>query len=103
MTAVTAGVALAKFIGSGSAVEVTLALAGFADAHATAIAAFSLATEKGVDAFDPALLMLVGLSTNTVSKTVAAWVSGGRDYALRLLPALAAIVAAAWLAWYFAS
>ena len=36
------------------------------------------------------------MSANTVSKAVVAWVSGGRAYALRLIPGLLLVIAAVW-------
>jgi uncharacterized membrane protein (DUF4010 family) len=101
MTGVTTAVSLAAHTGWGRAAEAGIALAGFADAHAAAGAAFSLAA-AGEDRFDPVLLMLAGLSTNTVSKCVVAAMAGGRAYAIRLVPALLGIVGAGWLGWWLA-
>jgi uncharacterized membrane protein (DUF4010 family) len=101
MTGVTAAVSLAEHTGWVRAAEAGIALAGFADAHAAGSAAFSLAS-LSEDRFDPALLMLAGLSTNTVSKCVVAAVAGGRPYALRLIPALVGIAGAGWLGWWLA-
>jgi uncharacterized membrane protein (DUF4010 family) len=99
MTGVTAAVSLAAHTGWARAAEVGIALAGFADAHASASAAFSLA-ESNEGRFDPVLLMLTGLSTNTVSKCVVAAATGGRTYAIRLVPALLGIAGAGWLGWW---
>ena len=43
--------------------------------------------------------MLLALSANSLSKLVAAWVSGGGRFALRVAPGLALLVAAPWTAW----
>ena len=48
---------------------------------------------------EAALLMLLALSANSLSKLVAAWVSGGGRFALRVAPGLALLVAAPWTAW----
>jgi uncharacterized membrane protein (DUF4010 family) len=102
MTAVTALVSWMSDAGA-MAVSLTLAVAGFADAHAAAIASFSLAEQAASAAPDVALMMLLGFSTNTVSKLVAAWVTGGRGFVLRLLPALSAMIAAGWITWWAGS
>jgi uncharacterized membrane protein (DUF4010 family) len=75
----------------------SVGIAGFADAHAAAIAAFHLhlATPPMPDN-EVVLLVLIGLSTNTISKTVAAWTTGGRSFALSLLPGLVLMLVAAW-------
>jgi hypothetical protein len=49
------------------------------------------------DAISP---ILAALSTNTISKIVVAWTSGGRSYALRLIPGLLLVVSAAWAGTY---
>ncbi len=46
-----------------------------------------------------ALAVLVGFSTNTVSKTVVAFSLGDRSYAYALTPGLILMAAAAWGAW----
>ena len=48
---------------------------------------------KAVDAVIP---VLAALSTNTLSKIFVAWTSGGRAFALRLIPGLILVMAAAW-------
>ncbi|UPT89207.1 hypothetical protein HAP41_0000009625 [Bradyrhizobium barranii subsp. apii] len=40
--------------------------------------------------------VLAALSTNTLSKIVIGWVSGGRSFALRLIPGLILVITAAW-------
>jgi uncharacterized membrane protein (DUF4010 family) len=72
-------------------------LTGFADAHSTAAAAASLAAGASVSTADAALAILLGLSANSLSKTVVAFASGGRRYAWQVVPGLALTVAAAWL------
>ena len=55
-----------------------------------------------VDAEDAVLPILAGFTTNSVTKAVLAWTSGGRRYALRVLPGLIALCSAfalgLWLA-----
>jgi hypothetical protein len=49
-----------------------------------------------MSAADAVLPILVGLSTNTISKLVLAGTSGGRSFAVRVIPGLILIVLAAW-------
>ncbi|MFO0255040.1 MAG: MgtC/SapB family protein [Betaproteobacteria bacterium] len=74
-------------------------LTGLADAHATAASAASLAAGGGIAAEDAAIAVLLGLSANSLSKTVVALASGGGRYALQVVPGVAMTVAAAWLGW----
>ncbi|MFC4309886.1 MgtC/SapB family protein [Steroidobacter flavus] len=74
-------------------------VAGFTDAHAAAISSASLAASGRTQAEFAALAVLVGLSTNTVSKTVVAFSLGDRSYAYSLIPGLILIASAAWGAW----
>lgn len=74
------------------------AVAGFADAHAAAIAAASLVAAGKVAAPEAVLPILAGLTTNTVTKVVLAVLSRDRPYALEVIPGLIAVVGAAWAA-----
>lgn len=74
-------------------------VAGFTDAHAAAISSASLAASGRTQAEFAALAVLVGFTTNTVSKTVVAFSLGDRRYALELVPGLALMAVAAWGAW----
>jgi uncharacterized membrane protein (DUF4010 family) len=74
-------------------------VAGFTDAHAAAISSASLAASGRAHTEFAALAVLVGFSTNTVSKTVVAFSLGDRSYAYALAPGLILMVAAAWGAW----
>lgn len=75
------------------------AVAGFTDAHAPAISAASLAASGQSDTQFAALAVLVGFTTNTVSKTVVAFSLGDRRFAYELTPGLILMAAAAWGAW----
>ena len=48
------------------------------------------------------LPILAGLTTNTVSKIAVAISSGGRRYAMQIIPGLVIVIAAAWAAAFFA-
>jgi uncharacterized membrane protein (DUF4010 family) len=74
-------------------------VAGFTDAHAAAISSASLAASGRTQTEFAALAVLVGFTTNTVSKTVVAFSLGNRRYALELVPGLVLMAAAAWVAW----
>lgn len=67
-------------------------LAGFADTHAPAISVASLQIAPEA----AAIPILAALSTNSVSKAVFAWIGGGPAFALRVIPGLAIVAAAAW-------
>jgi uncharacterized membrane protein (DUF4010 family) len=72
------------------------AIAGFADTHSAAVSVASLVGSGKMTASDALLPILAGISTNTISKTVLAATSGGGPFAVRVIPGLILVVAAAW-------
>ena len=76
------------------------ALAGFADTHSAAVSIASIVASGKMGAADAISPILAALSTNTVSKIIVAWTSGGRSYALRLIPGLLLVISAAWAGTY---
>ncbi|MDY6945167.1 MAG: MgtC/SapB family protein [Pseudomonadota bacterium] len=74
-------------------------VAGFTDAHAPAISAASLAASGRAQTQFAALAVLVGFTTNILSKTAVAFSLGDRRYAYELTPGLVLMAAAAWGAW----
>ena len=74
------------------------AVAGLADTHAAAVSVASLVTGGKFTAQESVLPILAALTTNTVSKMVVAALSGGRAFALRIIPGLLGVISAAWLA-----
>ena len=50
-----------------------------------------------MSAADAVLPILTGLSTNTISKMFVAGTSGGRSFALRVIPGLIIVALAAWV------
>jgi len=74
-------------------------LAGFADTHAAAIGVAALVAAGRMDAHEAVVPVLAALTTNTVSKMVAAQVTGGWSFARPVGLGLIALVAAAWLGW----
>ncbi len=93
--------ALVDWMGSGGLIAAA-ALTGFADAHSTAASAASLVASATITTNQATLPILLGLTTNTVSKIVVAFVSGGRRYAMQVVPGLLLTVIAAWLGWLLA-
>ena len=87
--------------GFGAAgVIVAAALGGLVDTHSAAIAVATLAATGKLAPTDTVLPILIALSTNTLSKIVLALASGGPAFALRVVPGLVIVIAAAWLgAW----
>jgi len=75
---------------------VSAAVTGLADTHSPAVAAATLAASGKITPSDAVAPVLAALSTNTLSKIVVGWVSGGRSFALRLIPGLVLVIAAAW-------
>jgi uncharacterized membrane protein (DUF4010 family) len=76
------------------------ALTGLADAHATAASAASLLAANKIPTDQAVWAILLGLTTNTLMKAVAAFTSGGVRYAMRIVPGLALMIIAIWLgAW----
>jgi uncharacterized membrane protein (DUF4010 family) len=76
------------------------ALAGFADTHSAAVSIASLVAAGKLSSTEAISPILAALSTNTISKVIVSWTSGGRPYALRLVPGLLLVVLAAWAGAY---
>jgi uncharacterized membrane protein (DUF4010 family) len=73
-----------------------VALAGFADTHAAAISAASLVAAGKIQAAEAVVPILAAMTTNTVTKAVAAVAAGGRGFALRTIPGLLLVILSAW-------
>lgn len=91
-----AAAALREWFGEAGTV-VAAALAGLVDAHAAAASIASLVAAGELQPADALIPVLAGLSANTLSKLVFAWVSGGRAFALRVTPGLILVAASAWI------
>jgi uncharacterized membrane protein (DUF4010 family) len=74
------------------------AVAGFADAHAAAVSVASIVAANKLTAREAIVPILAGLTTNTVSKIFIASTTGGRRFAIQVIPGLLLVVAAAWVA-----
>lgn len=79
------------------------AVTGFADAHATAVSAGSLVASHKISATQAAIPILLGLSTNTITKIAVAFINGGARYAIQVVPGLILTISAAWLGWLLVS
>jgi uncharacterized membrane protein (DUF4010 family) len=90
-----ASAALRDWLGETGVILAT-GLAGFVDTHAAAISAASLVATGKLRAADATIPILVGFSTNTISKGIFAVTSGGRSFALRVIPGLIIVAALAW-------
>ena len=91
-----ASAALQEWLGENGII-LAAALAGFVDTHSAAISVASLVASGKMTAADAVLPIFAGLSTNTISKLVLAGTSGGRSFAVRVIPGLILVVLAAWL------
>jgi uncharacterized membrane protein (DUF4010 family) len=87
--------ALRDWLGE-TGVTAAAAAAGLADAHAAAISVASLAASGAIRPIDAVVPILIGLSTNTITKLVLAVGSGAPAYAVRVVPGLILVAAAAW-------
>ena len=73
------------------------ALSGFADTHATAISIASLVSAGKLAPESALFPILLGFTTNTMTKVAVAFTVGGYRFGLKLLPGLVAVVLAAFL------
>ncbi|WP_296600441.1 MgtC/SapB family protein [Phenylobacterium sp.] len=72
------------------------AVAGLADTHAAAISVAALVASGAMTPDSAVLPILAGLTANTASKVVFATTAGGRTFAMRVVPGLLLVAAAAW-------
>ncbi len=84
-------------------VTLSTAAAGFADTHSAAISVASLVASGNLDAHDAALPILLGFTTNSLTKAVLAWTSGGKRFAFEIWPGLVLVLIAAWSGWAIAA
>ena len=78
------------------------AVAGFADTHSAAVSVASLVAAGRFAAQDAVIPILAGLTTNTIAKAAVAISTGGRRFAVQIIPGLVIVIAAAWVAAGFA-
>ncbi len=76
------------------------AVSGFADAHATAASAASLMAAGKIEVGQAMHPILLGLTTNAVTKAVLAFNAGGLAFASKIVPGLVLMVTATWLGFW---
>lgn len=91
-----ASAAVNRWLGSAG-LAVATGIAGFADTHSAAISVASLAAAEKITAPEAVLPILIGLTTNTMTKAVVAVTTGGRGFAFQVIPGLLLVILAAWL------
>jgi uncharacterized membrane protein (DUF4010 family) len=96
-----ASAALREWFGEAGAV-VAAGLAGFVDTHAAAISISAMAAAGKLTPDAAVLPILVAFTTNTLVKILLAVTGGGRAYAMRVVPGLILVAAAAWAGGFFA-
>ena len=99
LTGVTALASLAGARFGESAAMAGAALAGFVDVHASLASVCTMVEAGRMKAETSVLPVLLGFSANTLSKLLAAGVSGGPRFALRVAPGLLGLLAAVWGSW----
>jgi uncharacterized membrane protein (DUF4010 family) len=84
-----------------AALEWTLAASGIADVHAATASAAQLVAVKRIGLETAVSGVALAFASNSIMKLVMAFLTGGRAYALRLMPGIVSMVAAfglaAWL------
>lgn len=94
-TVIAGATLLVRWLGPQGAV-IGAGLAGFTDAHAGAVSAGALHRAGELELQTACAAVLLAFTTNALTKAgIAAW-SGGARFALRLIPGLVLMVAAAW-------
>lgn len=92
---IVASAALREWFGE-TGVILAAAVAGFVDTHSVAISMASLVASGKMDAADAVVPILIGFSTNTISKIIFAQTTGRPSFALRVVPGLILVALAAW-------
>lgn len=87
--------ALRHWFGEAGAI-VAAGVAGFVDTHASAISIASLVATGHMSAAESVAPILAGFTTNSITKVVVAGIAGGRAFALRVVPGVLLVAAAAW-------
>lgn len=96
LAGVTAGMGLIDNAYGSAGASIAAGLAGVFDVHAATASAVSLVAKGTLDPHAVILPVLIAFSTNTGSKLVAAFVSGGARYGMAVGAGLVAVAAAAW-------
>ncbi|MDP2327972.1 MAG: DUF4010 domain-containing protein [Dehalococcoidia bacterium] len=99
ISGVTLLATVASEVAGTRGIVLAAALAGLADTHAPAIGVAALVAAGRVEAHDAVVPILAALTTNTVSKMVAAHITGGWSFARPVALGLIAVIVAAWVGW----
>lgn len=75
-------------------------IAGLADCHSPSISVASMASTNKITAESAVIPILVAASINTISKSVMAFISGVKAYAIQVSLGLLIQVVALWTAWW---
>ena len=75
-------------------------VAGLADAHSAGASTASLVAAGKIQANQAVLPILLGLTTNSVTKAVVAYQAGGRIYAYKIIPGLVLMMLATWIGYW---
>lgn len=90
-----ASAALQDWFGNAGVLAVA-SLAGLADTHSAAVSVASLVASDKLDAHGAIVPILAAITTNTLTKMVFAVTGGGAAFAVRVIPGLILVLAAAW-------
>lgn len=101
LTIVTGAVSVANSYFGHTAVGIGAVLAGFADAHSAATSVLSLGASGQLSPAQILWAVLLGFSSNVISKLIAAAFSGGWAFAVRVGAGSVAVLAAVWLTYWF--
>jgi uncharacterized membrane protein (DUF4010 family) len=96
VTAVLFLAAAVNDVAGETGVTLAAAVAGFADAHAAAASVASLVAAGEIEPWAAIIPILLGLTTNTITKGVAAFVAGDMRFARPVWLGLAAVIATVW-------
>jgi len=91
-----AAAALRAWLGQ-SGVLIAAAVAGLADVHAAAIAAGSQVTNGNLSADQAVWAILLGFTSNSITKIILAATAGTREFAARVVPGILFFTLAAWV------
>lgn len=90
-TVLVVSAAMLAWLGE-AALGATLAVSGLADAHAATASAAQLVATGRIGPAQAVQGIVLALAANSAMKVGVAWATGGRAYALRLLPGIVAMV-----------
>jgi uncharacterized membrane protein (DUF4010 family) len=98
LTAVTLAASFARQYFGASGVMATAALAGLADAHAPTASAVALFASGQLLPRELVLCVLIAVSTNSATRVLTSFVSGGPRFGVRVTAGLVLGLSAAWAA-----